>query len=146
MASVQRGPSAVQPNHDDEPFLCPVTDEDRRWWADFTLPGWPPYEPTDRDLEEMALAWEETDEAFPGAPEPPGTPAEVLAAEASYYEGRDTAAGRFLAAELRTLAALALRLEASTWEALAEGRERAGWDREKEVWDDGYHEGERRAR
>ncbi len=114
---------------DDEPSDASVSDDDRAWWAAL-------------DAEAEALGGDAPD-LFD--PEPLGPPAEVLAAEASYSETRDTAAGRWIAGELRTLAALALRLEAQTWEALTSGRESEQRRCEYGIWDDGYHAGERAA-
>jgi hypothetical protein len=81
-----------------------------------------------------------------GEPESLGTPAEVLYAEASQYASRDTAAGWYLAAEIRQLAALAQSLEAATFPALAALIEMKRIRGERDIWNDGWNAGLRQGR
>jgi hypothetical protein len=126
--TVQQTPRPVQ--SDDEPFIPPASDADAAWWAALSAATGTFPDEAPEDLY-----------APDGVAEEVGTPAEVLLAEASYYESRDTAAGRFLAAEIRQLATLAECLHAETFDQLAGRREVEEEHYRREVYDRGRADG-----
>lgn len=126
--TVKQAPRPVQSG--DEPFIPPFAEADAAWWAALAAGSGPLLDEAPEDLD--------TPE---GVAEEVGTPAEILLAEASYYESRDTAAGRFLAAEIRQLAKLAECLHAATFDQLAGRREVEERDYRGGIYDRGYSAG-----